>query len=57
MLDLTCDPVGPVVETTLREVVPALVAWIKRKKHPLTHLYSGVISRLLITAQVYLKFI
>jgi hypothetical protein len=53
MLDLTCDPVGPVVETTLREVVPALVAWIKREKHPLTHVYRGVISRLLTTVQVY----
>ncbi|KAG0631806.1 hypothetical protein M758_1G280600 [Ceratodon purpureus] len=51
MLDLTCDPVGPVVDTTLKEVVPALVAWIKREKHPLTHLYRGVTSRLLSTVQ------
>ena len=55
MLDLTCDSVGPVAETVLREVVPAVMAWIKRENHPLTHLYSGVISRLLMTVQVYLR--
>lgn len=57
MFDLTSDPVGPVVETTLREVVPALVAWIEREKYPLTHLYRGILSRLLLTAQVYCKTI
>lgn len=55
MLDLTCDPVGPVVETTLEEVVPGLILWLKREKYSLTHLCRGVLARLLTTTQVYCK--
>lgn len=51
MLDLTCDPVGPVVETTLEEVVPGLILWLKREKYSLTHLCRGVLARLLTTTQ------
>jgi len=52
MFDLVCDPMGPVVDTSLRELVPALLSWNKREKQPLSQLYKGLLSRLLTFAQV-----
>jgi hypothetical protein len=51
MFDLVCDPMGVVVDTSLNELVPALVMWNKHEKQPLTQLYQGVLSRLLSSAQ------
>lgn len=52
MFDLVCDPMGPVVDTSLKELVPAMVVWNKREKQPLTQLFRGILSRLLMAAQV-----
>jgi hypothetical protein len=53
MFDLVSDPMGPVVDTSLRELVPALLAWDKREKQSLSQLYKGLLSRLLMSAQVH----
>lgn len=52
MFDLVCDPMGPVVDTSLRELVPALLAWNKREMRSFAQLYKGLLSRLLMSAQV-----
>lgn len=52
MFDLVCDPMGPVVDTSLKELVPAMVVWNKREKQPLNQLFRGILSRLLMAAQV-----
>lgn len=52
MFDLVCDPMGPIVDTSLKELVPAMVVWNKREKQPLTQLFRGILSRLLMAAQV-----
>lgn len=52
MFDLVCDPMGPVVDTSLRELVPALLAWRKRENQSPFQLYKGLLSRLLLAAQV-----
>ena len=52
MFALVCDPMGPVVDTSLRELVPALLAWKKREHQSLSQLYKGLLSRLLMAAQV-----
>ncbi|KAG0609564.1 hypothetical protein M758_8G193900 [Ceratodon purpureus] len=51
MFALVCDPMGPVVDTSLRELVPALLAWKKREHQSLSQLYKGLLSRLLMAAQ------
>lgn len=51
MFDLVCDPMGPVVDTSLRELVPALLAWRKRENQSPFQLYKGLLSRLLLAAQ------
>jgi hypothetical protein len=56
MFALICDPMGPVVDTALRELVPALLAWKKREKQSLSQLYKGLLSRLLMAAQVNHSF-
>ena len=57
MFALVCDPMGPVVDTALRELVPALLAWKKREKQSLSQLYKGLLSRFLMAAQVNHSFI
>lgn len=56
MFALVCDPMGPVVDTALKELVPALLAWKKREKQSLSQLYKGLLSRLLMAAQVKHSF-
>lgn len=56
MFELVSDPMGPVVDTTLKELVPAVVIWNKRERQPLTQLFWGVLSRLVMAAQVNIEF-
>lgn len=47
MFQLVCDPSGVVVETTIKELVPALVNWGKE----LDHLLQVLLSHALGSAQ------
>lgn len=44
MFQLVCDPSGVVVETTLKELVPAVVTWGKKLDHVLRVLLSHTLS-------------
>lgn len=44
MFQLVCDPSGVVVETTLKELVPAVVTWGKMLDHVLRVLLSHTLS-------------
>lgn len=50
MFQLVCDPSGVVVETTIKELVPALVNWGKE----LDHLLQVLLSHALGSAQVWI---
>lgn len=49
MFQLACDPSGMVVETTLKELLPALIAWGNK----LDSVLRVLMSHLLSAAQVY----
>lgn len=44
MFQLVCDPSGAVVETTLKQLVPAVVKWGNQLEHVLMVLLSHVLS-------------
>lgn len=52
MFQLACDPSGLVVETTIKELVPALIKWGNKLENVLQVLLSHVLS----SAQVLLCF-
>lgn len=51
MFQLILDPTGMVVETTLKELVPAVVRWAKHGNQPLRQLLRLLLSNLLGSAQ------
>lgn len=51
MFQLVCDPSGLVVETTLRELVPAVITWGGK----LDHILRVLLSHILGSAQVYIQ--
>lgn len=48
MFQLVCDPSGVVVETTIKELVPALINWGSE----LDHVLQVLLSHILGSAQV-----
>lgn len=44
MFQLICDPSGVVVETTLKELVPAIIKWGNKLDHVLRVLLSHILS-------------
>lgn len=44
MFQLICDPAGVVVDTTLKELVPALIKWGNKSDHMLSALLSHILS-------------
>lgn len=50
MFLLVCDPSGVVVETAIKELVPALLSWANRLDNMLRVLMSNILS----AAQVYI---
>ncbi|KAI8018471.1 RAB11-binding protein RELCH [Camellia lanceoleosa] len=44
MFQLVCDPSGAVVETTIKELVPALITWGNKLDHVLRVLLSHILS-------------
>ena len=49
MFQLVCDPSGVVVETSLKELVPAVIKWGNKIDHVLKVLLSHILS----SAQVF----
>ena len=52
MFQLVCDPAGVVVETSMKDLVPAVVKWGNKLDHVLRVLLSHILS----SAQVCLYF-
>jgi len=50
MFQLVCDPSGVVVDTALKELLPAVIKWGNRLEHILRVLLSHILS----SAQVWL---
>lgn len=48
MFQLVCDPSGVVVETTLKELVPAVINWGNRLDHVLRVLLSHILNSALV---------
>lgn len=48
MFQLACDPSGVVVETTLKELVPAVIKWGNKLDHALRVLLSHVLSSAMV---------
>jgi hypothetical protein len=44
MFQLVCDPSGVVVETTLKELLPAVINWGSKLDHVLRVLLSHIVS-------------
>lgn len=44
MFQLACDPSGTVVETTLKELVPAVIKWGNQLEHVLRVLLSHLLG-------------
>ena len=44
MFQLVCDPSGVVVDTTIKELVPALLKWGNKLDHILRVLLSHILS-------------
>lgn len=44
MFQLVCDPSGAVVETTIKELVPALIHWGDKLDHVLKLLLSHILG-------------
>lgn len=51
MFQLVCDPSGLVVETTLKELVPAVITWGGKLDHSLRVLLSHILG----SAQVHMQ--
>lgn len=51
MFQLVCDPSGVVVESTLKELVPAVIKWGNKLDHVLKVLFSHILS----SAQVFVS--
>jgi hypothetical protein len=49
MFQLVCDPSGIVVDTSLKELVPAVISWGGK----LEHILRVLLSHLLACAQVF----
>lgn len=52
MFQLVCDPSGVVVETALKELLPAVIKWGNK----LDHILRLLLSHIMTTAQVCLFF-
>lgn len=52
MFQLACDPSGVVVDTTLKELVPAVIKWGGK----LDHILRVLLSHILGSAQVHVLF-
>ena len=50
MFQLVCDPSGVVVETTIKELVPALINWGNKLDHILRVLFSYILSSAQVSA-------
>lgn len=50
MFQLVCDPSGVVVETTMKELVPALINWGNKLDHILRVLFSYILSSAQVSA-------
>lgn len=50
MFQLACDPSGTVVETTLRELVPAVIKWGNKLDHILRVLLSHILGSSQVTS-------
>jgi len=48
MFQLVCDPSGVVVETTLKELVPAVIKWGNKLDHVLRVLLSHIVNSALV---------
>lgn len=48
MFQLVCDPAGVVVETALKELVPAVTKWGKNLDHVLRVLLSHILNSALV---------
>ena len=44
MFQLVCDPAGVVVETSIKELVPAVIKWGNKLDHVLRVLLSHILS-------------
>lgn len=55
MFQLILDPSGVVVDTTLKELVPAITAWANKGNQPLSQLLRLLFSHILACAQVTLS--
>lgn len=53
MFQLVCDPSGAVVETTIKELVPALINWGDK----LDHILELLLSHILGSAEVIVQFL
>lgn len=53
MFQLICDPTGVVVETTLKEMVPAVVKWGNKLDHVLGVLLSHMFSSAQVLVFLY----
>ncbi|CAM6092972.1 unnamed protein product [Calypogeia fissa] len=51
VFSLVCDPAGNVVDTSLKQLLPAVVDWAKPDKQLLSHLLNALLSRLLGSVQ------
>ena len=52
MFQLVCDPSGVVVETTIKELVPALVKWGNKLDHVLQTLLSHILGSVQVLVQL-----
>lgn len=50
MFQLVCDPSGAVVDTSLKQLVPAVIKWGNK----LDHILRVLLSHILSSVQVYL---
>lgn len=56
MFQLVCDPTGVVVETALKELVPAVIEWGNNLDHVLRVLLSHILNSALVCFSLYSTF-
>jgi len=54
MFQLVCDPSGLVVETTLKELVPAVITWGDKLDHIVRVLLSHIVGSAQVITQLTL---
>lgn len=54
MFQLICDPSGVVVETTLKELVPAVIKWGNKLDHVLVVSLSHIVSSAQVSFFLYI---